>query len=243
MVSKSGTTSTPRAARRPAVSEPDLLQQEGDLEQVAHALGLRDDAARARIGPKRCCSSRAVAKTCDLRAHQRSVVEVGRDAAAAASRSRAARAAARSPSVEVAVARRRRRRGTGARRRPVRARRCAGGGRAARGGSRRRAPRSAASRRRPLGDASRAGVASDAIEHVEIVRRTRRRSRTAPPGAPTAGRRTGWPSAVRGRREPRVDADQRAPVGLVGALRRVVRRAPRRAPRGRNRRRLARRIG
>ena len=232
MVSNSGTTSAvsgerpraPSARTRPAslssraISSRSLTPLVFETMQLAHAAGAEAPLHLGR-GAQDAAAPTRRARRSEVRRHS------GRgDASSRSSSSRRA----------VLVERRVVARDAGAGEElgdgPARARRCAGGGRAARDGNRRCAPRSAG---RAAGRArcGRSAAAQRGVEDVEIARRKAALSAygSASPVRAADGR-TRCPSAARGRRQARVDADQGAPVGLVGAVRRGVAATPRRAP-------------
>ena len=223
MVSKSGTICSRDAGSVARRHEPRLLEQHRDLEQVRHALGLRDHVLADRLGPERGDAPSPPPR--GSRARPRAAPSRRRTASAAAAAWRARRAAApAAPARPARGSRASRAPRAAAPRSPARARPSSGAGPRWRGGSRRCAPRGAAcaaARRR----AARAARAQARVDHVEVGRE-RRGIRVglglAHGGAVLA---LAGPSALGRGRQPRVDAGERAAIGLVLAEGRAVGRA------------------
>ena len=232
MVSNSGETISSVTAPSSSVprSRPAFLQQQQHLEQVAHALGVRDDVVaerlaavaraasrpRPRRSPARCGSPRRRPRR--ARDAQRPRVVQQRE------QQRAARALVERRVVGLDARQR-----AAARRPPPRACRSSGAGRPWRGGSRTPAPRASAA----PGAARPAPPRGARAASASITRRSARKSLAAAYGVLRRDRvaqRLGAGELVQRRGQARVDADQRAAVGLVLAVRAVVGRARRPAP-------------
>ena len=218
-----------RSALGAGVEQADLLEQDGDLEHVADRLAHADHVVRDRRGPSSAHLLRGGhAAGRARRGPARTARRRGAPAAGAASARRPA--APPGPPRRGRRSRRRRRPRPAARRAPPRGRRSSAACPGRRGGSRRpRPPRAAGpAGRRPA--RRRRGCAARRRRR-RGRRAARRASRRAAAGSAAPVRAPGRATALRGGGQPRGDAVERPPVGLVGAERRVVAGRPRRARR------------